>query len=531
MFNTGIKQLQPAYLLVTICLILVIPAFFLNLGLMPLLADEATRALVSQEMMISGNYIVPTINGEFYYKKPPFYNWILIAVFNLTGKVNELSIRLPSVIPLLLFGITIFLFTRPYTGQKTALAAALFFLTCGRMLIYSSMLGHIDIFYSWITFVSFIVIFECFRKERYVLLFTLSYLLAAIGFLCKGLPSVFFQGLTLSAFFIIEKKWEKLFSFSHVAGLLVFTLILGWYFYLYNSHHPIVNYFETLWTESSQRTVMEKSWFDSVQHVLVFPFTAAYHILPWSFLLIFAIRKNFFSILKENRFLRFCFVTFCANIFIYWLSPGTLPRYLFMLYPFLFIFAMEFYQRYHDTDKIRNGITNILFGIFASILTLSFLAPLFLEQTAFIDLVIAKSLILFGIACVFLIAFFKFPGERILCLIAILLLARIGFDLFVLPVRYHDSQESKLKQMAMEVGKITGQDTVEILPGTPVNHDISFYITRERGKILPRNTGHVNDTDFYIAAQHLIESKPHELYYTFETRYRNTPLYLVKYKQ
>ena len=58
-------------------LLFALPAFFINLGLLPLFADEPTRANVALEMILSGNYSVPTIGGEYYYNKPPFYNWIL----------------------------------------------------------------------------------------------------------------------------------------------------------------------------------------------------------------------------------------------------------------------------------------------------------------------------------------------------------------------------------------------------------------------------------------------------------------------
>ena len=39
--------------------------------------DEAIRSLVALEMKLSGNLITPTLHGEYYYNKPPLYNWIL----------------------------------------------------------------------------------------------------------------------------------------------------------------------------------------------------------------------------------------------------------------------------------------------------------------------------------------------------------------------------------------------------------------------------------------------------------------------
>ena len=61
-------------LLLVVILILCVPAFLLNLGLLAFNEDEAIRALVAYEMLYNGDYIVPTLNGLPYYYKPPVYN-------------------------------------------------------------------------------------------------------------------------------------------------------------------------------------------------------------------------------------------------------------------------------------------------------------------------------------------------------------------------------------------------------------------------------------------------------------------------
>ncbi len=40
---------------------LLIPALLINLGMLPLIGDEAIRAVVALEMMASGDYITPTL--------------------------------------------------------------------------------------------------------------------------------------------------------------------------------------------------------------------------------------------------------------------------------------------------------------------------------------------------------------------------------------------------------------------------------------------------------------------------------------
>ena len=133
------------YYLFIYILLLIIPAFFLNLGILPFIHDEAIRANVTLEMIFSGNYIVPTINGEVYLNKPPFFNWILIVFTKITGSYHEFTFRLPVVLSLLLFAFTVYYTLRKDIGKEAAFLTALALLTCGRILFYDSFRGLIEI--------------------------------------------------------------------------------------------------------------------------------------------------------------------------------------------------------------------------------------------------------------------------------------------------------------------------------------------------------------------------------------------------
>ncbi len=116
---------------------------------MPLIGDESIRALVSLEMMLSGDYLSPTLTGELYFNKPPLYNWIIIVFYKIFNSNSEFVTRLPSTIFLLVYCVSIFLWVKSILGKQAGFIASLMFLTCGRILIYDSMLGLIDITYSW----------------------------------------------------------------------------------------------------------------------------------------------------------------------------------------------------------------------------------------------------------------------------------------------------------------------------------------------------------------------------------------------
>ena len=59
---------------------------------------ESQEALVAWEMSQGGDWILPRVNGELIPSKPPFYHWIALGFSALTGSVDELAARLPSIV-------------------------------------------------------------------------------------------------------------------------------------------------------------------------------------------------------------------------------------------------------------------------------------------------------------------------------------------------------------------------------------------------------------------------------------------------
>jgi len=502
------------------CFLLAIPAFFINLGLMPILADEPTRAIVAMEMMFSENYWVPKINDVFYYRKPPFYNWIMIAFFKVTGSMSEFVVRLPSVIPLFAFGATIYWWVKKHLNAKIAFFAAAMFVTCGRMLIYASMLGHIDIFYSWITFFSFIVIVECFKKEKWLMLFVVSYFLAGIGFLCKGLPTLIFQAFTLLAIFIAFKKFKKLISWEHTLGIVLFTLIVGGYFFIYSKYNALDGWVEQLWDQSAQRTVIDKAWYESLLHIVKFPLDHIYHLAPWSLLVIFIFKKGFRKEIWNNYFLKSITLIFLVNIPIYWLSPGYFPRYLFMLYPIFFIVMA--YGFFTSTNQLKHNIVKYAFYVMGVALVAMPFALLFVELQ--VTSKIFKAAAVLVLAAIALVLAFKLKEHKYIAYVMMLLVFRIGFDWFVLPHRLANSRELEFKIEPIRVAK--ENNDLQIYDWTPVSHNATYYIERERKEVLSLKKGWQKGQNHIVGKHRFKENPELILVDSFSINYNQMELYV-----
>ena len=519
MQETFTKQQQ--YLFIGFILLLLIPALLINLGLVPFIDDEAMRALIALEMDLSGNYITPTINGEYYYNKPPLYNWFLLLWFKMSGHYNEFTARLATVFCLLGYAATIFHFSKKHYSTKFAFLNALFLITCGRILIYDSMLGLIDIAFSWVTFSAFMIVYHQYEKRNFYALFIFTYLLTAIGFLMKGLPSLVFQGGTLLAFFLYKKDFKKLFSLAHLTGGLLFLFIVGTYYFVYNQYNSLETVFNTLLFESSRRTASTHGMGSTILHLFTFPFEVIYHFLPWTVLVVLFFQKGIKKILAADSFIVFCLIIFFANILVYWISVQVYPRYLFMHLPLLFTSLLYLYFQENRQTKHHIIIDTIL-GILCFGLLAALFAPLFLEQEAeipFLHLKILGLSLVMGSLCWL---FMKKKKERLLITIAVLLVARIALNWFILPERYVIDWGTPVKESSVKIGKEFKDKPLYIFSKTLMQPTNAFYVTKEREEIFRfKETVDSQDELFIIDPFH------NEKYFEYNKRDE----ILVRYKE
>lgn len=513
-------------------ILMLFPALLGNLGYLAINfpTDEPTRAVVALEMIVSGNYITPTINGDFYYNKPPLYNWIIIAYYKLAGNYSEFTLRLPVVVGLLLFGLTIFLFVRRHLGNKQGFIVAILFITSGRILFWDSFLGLIDITFSWLVYLSFMLIYHFREKKQYLTLFLVSYFLTGITFLMKGLPSLVFQGITLLAFFSYNREFRKLFSWKHFAGIGLFLLIVGAYYYAYFQVHPFdLKIFKTLFSESEKRTIINYGWYRFTTHLFTFPLEMFYHFFPWSVLWIYFFRRDFRSTLREHPFLRFNFIVFIFNILIYWTSPESYPRYIFMLFPPLFtILVFHFFRDLTKNGKYSRVVEYFLMGVMVLGIIAAIPMPL-LKQTGFVDHAWLKAGVMFVTMALLTWLYYTLKEQRMIIFASAMLMLRIGFDWFIIPPRYNDFQVHK--EGALKAAEVTGDAKLSIFKDSETEHATTFYITLGKKQLLKFQYDNFNTTDFYYLDPRWLPEDAYITIHDFQLYRHDQPMKIVKLKK
>src|SRR5690606_21880325 len=192
-----------------------------------------------------------------------------------------------------------------------------------------------------------------------------------------------------------------------------------------------------IWDQSSRRTAIEFGFLATAMHVILFPLEHAGHLFPASLLLLFCFHKGFIRGIKSNPFLSFITLIFLANIWVYWLSPQTRPRYLMMLYPLLFIIWSHAYYSYRDKLPLMNKIFEKAILVLALLVTLAVPAAWFFGLQEYVPYLTFKILLIFTGCALFTWLIFRFRAQKITAFIGLLLMVRLAFSFFVLPHRNH----------------------------------------------------------------------------------------------
>jgi 4-amino-4-deoxy-L-arabinose transferase-like glycosyltransferase len=509
--------------------ILLVPALLINLGSHHIFihTDEGRRALVALEMILSNQYLAPTLNGEFYYEKPPLFNWLLVLSFKAFGAYSTFAIRFPVVLFTMLFGFVIHYFLRPILGSGKAWIVLIATITSGRILFYDSFLGLIDIGFSILVFVNFMLFFKLGREKRYALMFFGTYFVAAVAYLMKGMPAIVFQFFTILAIAAFQRDWKLIFHKYNFIGTLFFIMPVGVYYYFSEQVNPdsLLTVFEYTWHQSSQRTVTDHGIWPAVVSSFVFPFEQLYHFAPWTILLVAVFRKGALRTLWQMPFTRFAILAFALNIVVYWTSPGVHPRYLFMFLPLLFAILVEAF--FESPERLQGIIYRVLFVVMG-IATAFPVVMWILPASAQINGATAKALVvLFGLLA-FLLVYWKKPDRRFIILGCFLLVLRIGFDWFLLPNR--DIKGQGFADAAEEVVSIVGEDEVYVLRPKYCHDGTSFIISSARGEILEERDL-VEAGAYYILHDDAFDPKLYDSFLEFGTRGTPQKLHLVKLKE
>src|SRR5438874_5110825 len=201
-----------------------------GLGSLEIRGEEGRRILPAVTMLQTGDYLVPRVGSEPYFRKPPLVNWIVAASFKLTGVRSEWTARLPSALAILAVALTFVTRGRRALGTTGSLLAAMVWLVNAGN-IEKGRLIEIEAIYVSLTTLAFIFWIAAYRAEETGRrLWLLPAIFLGLAMLAKGpLPHLLFFYGPVVALLWNDRKLALLATRDHFIALVVmFGMFAAW---------------------------------------------------------------------------------------------------------------------------------------------------------------------------------------------------------------------------------------------------------------------------------------------------------------
>ena len=245
-----------------------------------MLPDEGRYVGVAWQMMTSGDWLTPTLDGLPFFHKPPLFYWISASAMSVFG-VHEIAARLPSLLAAWFTGMGLFVFVRRWCDARLArlsLVALAFqpFFFCGAQFANLDMLvaGFISV-----TVLALAHAQLCRENGLpYRRALALAYLLAGFGVLSKGLIGFVLPGLVITIWLICRGRWRSIFGLLWWPGALGLIAVTAPWMALEQQAFPgFLHYFFVV--QHFER--FAGSGFNNVQPLWFYPAVLAVFGLPW----------------------------------------------------------------------------------------------------------------------------------------------------------------------------------------------------------------------------------------------------------
>ncbi|HSN17986.1 MAG TPA: glycosyltransferase family 39 protein [Gammaproteobacteria bacterium] len=300
--------------------------------------DEGRYAEIPREMLATGDWVTPRLDGLKYFEKPPLQYWATAATYSVFGESNATSRLWTALMGFLGILMTAFAAKRLF-NTRTAWCATL--VLTGS--VYYAIMGHFNTLDMGVTFFMCASLFgfllamnaEDARAGR--IFMYLAWGAAALATLSKGLEAVALPGAVFLLYVAITREWRRFAQLHFIGGLLIYIVIAAPWFLLVSVRNPdfaqfffVHEHFERFLTTIHHR--VEPWWFFIPILIL-----GLFIFLPQSVRAAAALGRRSTWRAEPGRFNSVLFLwLWCIFIFVFFsLSDSKLGSYILPIFPAL----------------------------------------------------------------------------------------------------------------------------------------------------------------------------------------------------
>jgi len=337
--------------------------WFCNLGYRHLVKpDEGRYAEIPREMVATGDWLTPRLNGYKYFEKPVLQYWITAAAFTAFGQ-NEWAARLwPGLSGflgvLLVFWAGTRLFAPPagLCGAAVAASCALY-VAVGHILTLDMAMTF---FMSASVFAFAVAQQDSGESERRRWMLA-AWAAAALAVMTKGLVGIVLPAGAVAAYVLLHRDWRLLSRLHLIQGGLLFLAIAAPWFILVSLANP--EFFRFFFIQEHFERFLTREH-DRYQPVWFFIPVLLGGILPWIVSLFPALGRAWTRAAAASFHPQRFLLLWCAVVLLFFsASSSKLIPYILPLFPALSLLIGNYLCSAHRRVVLAQAGVASLLGI------------------------------------------------------------------------------------------------------------------------------------------------------------------------
>ena len=311
--------------------------------------DEGRYNQIPREMLLSGDFITPHLNGVEYFEKPAFQYWFTAIMMKIFGVTEFAGRILPALSAIGCVGLVGFLGTMMYSRKVGLLASAILATSCLNLIVASINILDMALTLFMTACMVFFYAFERTEKKKWLVAF---YIAMGFGVLTKGLVAIILPFGILFWYTILTKRPRLFLKLFYLPGILAFLIVtVPWFYLVCQANHDFFYFFfvrEHFLRFTTKMHDRFQPWWFFIPFVII-------GMLPWTgFLLSLFSKKGVIrkTTSQRNRFdIIFLLLWFFIIFIFYSISDSKLVPYIMPCWMPLAILIAASIKRFEDENS------------------------------------------------------------------------------------------------------------------------------------------------------------------------------------
>ena len=203
--------------------------------------DEGRYNQIPREMILSGDFITPHLNGVEYFEKPIFQYWFTAIMMKIFGFGEFTGRILPALSGIGCVALAGFLGTMMYSKKVGLLASAILATSCLNLVVSSINILDMALTLFMTSCMVFFYAFERTEKKKWLIAF---YIAMGFGVLTKGLVAIILPFGILFWYVIFTKRPRLFLKLFYLPGILAFLIVtVPWFYLVCQANHDFFYFF------------------------------------------------------------------------------------------------------------------------------------------------------------------------------------------------------------------------------------------------------------------------------------------------